>query len=310
MDHNTQTWLAQAANRYFITPSMAEYPDTLREINNPPKQLFVEGNLAALHDPQLAIVGSRRMTPYGKQNAFHFAKDLAQKGVTITSGLATGIDGEAHKGALAASGQTIAVLGAGLDIITPTHHRALAKTLVEQGGALVSELPLGTQPNKFTFPLRNRIITGLSLGVLIVEAALKSGTLVSARLANEQGREVFVIPGSIHSPLSRGCHMLLTQGAKLTQSSADILLELQAQLHLAMDTQDQKTTTSQPAALNQEDTLILQHIGYEPASINSIVHASNLSPEVVASTILMLELNGHVQSVPGGYIKTSGNQDE
>lgn len=310
MDHNTQTWLEHAPNRHFITPNMAEYPDTLREINNPPKQLFVEGNLAALHDPQIAIVGSRRMTPYGKQNAFYFAKDLAQKGVTITSGLATGIDGEAHKGALAASGQTIAVLGSGLDIVTPTHHRSLAKTLIEQGGALVSELPLGTQPNKFTFPLRNRIITGLSLGVLIVEAALKSGTLVSARLANEQGREVFVIPGSIHSPLSRGCHMLLTQGAKLTQGSADILLELQAQLHLALDTQEQAPPTGQPAALNQEDTLILQHIGYEPASINSIVQATNLSPEVVASTVLMLELNGHVQSVPGGYIKTSGNQDE
>jgi len=217
-------WLSETGH-HLVTWADTDYPPLLREIPAPPVVLYVIGDRQSLSHPQFAIVGSRNPTPMGRENAQAFAKTLAGAGLTITSGLALGIDGAAHRGALDAGGKTIAVVGTGLDRVYPARHRDLAYAVVQQG-ALVSEFPLGTPPKSENFPVRNRIISGLSLGTLVVEAAVQSGSLITARLATEQGREVFAIPGSIHSPQARGCHALIRQGAKLVETAQDILEEL------------------------------------------------------------------------------------
>jgi DNA processing protein len=217
-------WLSETGH-HLVTWADTDYPPLLREIPAPPVVLYVIGDRQSLSHPQFAIVGSRNPTPMGRENAHAFAKTLAGAGLTITSGLALGIDGAAHRGALDAGGKTIAVVGTGLDRVYPARHRDLAHAVVQQG-ALVSEFPLGTPPKSENFPVRNRIISGLSLGTLVVEAAVQSGSLITARLATEQGREVFAIPGSIHSPQARGCHALIRQGAKLVETAQDILEEL------------------------------------------------------------------------------------
>ena len=215
-------WLGQPAHHLLVW-SDADYPPLLREIADPPLLLYVIGRREALASPQLAIVGSRNPSPMGRENAQAFAKSLAGAGLAITSGLALGVDGAAHRGALAAGGHTIAVTGTGLDRVYPARHRELAHAIAARG-ALVSEFPLGTSPRPENFPRRNRLISGLSLGTLVVEAALQSGSLITARLAAEQGREVFAIPGSIHAPQARGCHALIRQGAKLVETAQDIVV--------------------------------------------------------------------------------------
>jgi DNA processing protein len=219
-------WLGDP-NCHLITPFDSEYPALLRQISNAPAVLFVQGNIRRLANPQIAIVGSRNSTVTGRDNAFKFAQHFSELGFTVTSGLALGIDAAAHQGALKGQGGTIAVLGTGIDKIYPSSHVALAHEIIEKG-VLLSEYPIGVPPAPSNFPRRNRIISGLSLGTLVVEAALKSGSLITARYALDQGREVFAIPGSIHSPLAKGCHHLIRQGAKLVETAEDVLEELSA----------------------------------------------------------------------------------
>ena len=295
-------WLNSNPDHHIISLDDQRYPQRLKQIDSAPPLLFVIGDAELLTTTQLGIVGSRNPSAGGKENSFHFAQSLSQAGLTITSGMALGIDAAAHKGALANNGKTIAVTGTGLDRVYPARHRQLAHDIATQG-ALVSEFPIGTPPLPDHFPRRNRIISGLSLGILVVEAAPKSGSLISARLANEQGLEVFAIPGSIHNPLARGCHQLIRQGAKLVESTADILEELNLQL----DTP--KTSSSKPESNSGLDTSslkLLSIIGHDPCSIDTLIERSQLAAEQVSSILLVLELGGMVSSLAGGlYIKAA-----
>jgi DNA processing protein len=249
---------------------------------------------------QLAMVGSRNPTPGGVRTASDFARHLAHAGLVITSGLALGIDAAGHAGALAAGQPTIAVMGTGLDRVYPGSHRELAHRIAAQG-ALVSELPIGAQPRPENFPRRNRIISGLSLGTLVVEAAQRSGSLISARCAAEQGREVFAIPGSIHNPLARGCHALIRQGAKLVETAEDVVNELGA-LALAGTLQEVASPTPTDAAprLDPEYAKLLDSIGFDPLPVDVLVATCGLTPAEVSSMLLQLELRGFVASSPGG----------
>ena len=295
-------WLEQPGNEA-ITLHDPAYPALLREISDPPPVLFIRGNKEILGNPQIAMVGSRNPTAGGRQNARQFARELAAAGWTITSGLALGIDAESHRGALEAGGITIAVAGTGLDRVYPASHKELAHQIARQG-ALVSEFPPGTGPKPEHFPRRNRIISGLSLGTLVVEAALRSGSLITARHAAEQGREVFVLPGSIHNPLSRGCHALIRQGAKLIENIPDILEEF-GPLLPPVDA----TAPAAPAEIatpDHEQRRVLECIGFEPTTIDAVVERSGLTAERVSSILLVLELHDHVASMPGGtYARVS-----
>jgi DNA processing protein len=296
-----ERWLAGTGRR-LVTWGAPDYPPLLAGIPDPPLVLFVEGDSAALSLPQLAIVGSRNPTALGRDTGEQFARHLAAAGLAITSGLALGIDAAAHRGALAAGGRTVAVMGCGLDTVYPREHVALAREIVADG-ALVSDLPAGTPPLKQHFPRRNRIISGLSLGTLVVEAALQSGSLITARLAAEQGREVFAIPGSIHNPMARGCHRLIRQGAKLVETADDIFAELGALLDgLRAQAQTEATgiaTVSGPA-LDKDYEILLDALGFAPASIDTLVARTSLAADVVASMLLILELDGRVAQQPGG----------
>jgi len=269
------------------------YPALLKEIPDPPPILFVRGDVDLLTRPQLAMVGSRNPSASGSQLAHDFAASLSRLGLIITSGLALGIDAASHQGALNADGKTIAVAGTGPDRIYPARHRELGHHIAEQG-ALVSEFPPGTPPVASNFPRRNRIISGLGLGTLVIEAALKSGSLITARLAAEQGREVFAIPGSIHNPLARGCHVLIQQGAKLTMETNDILEELAPLATFAIK--------HEPASKNTfSDHPFLEKMGFEPISVDALVARSGLTPETVSSMLLTLEIQGLVASAGGLY---------
>lgn len=275
------------------------YPPLLKEIPAAPLLLYVRGNISLLNQPQLAIVGSRNPTPTGRELAHHFAQTLSSAGLHITSGLAIGIDAACHRGALSAKGKTIAILGTGLNQIYPHSHRDLADEIAEKG-ALVSEFSPSEPAKASNFPRRNRIISGLSLGVLVVEAAVKSGSLITARYANEQGREVFAIPGSIHNPLAKGCHYLIRQGAKLVETAEDILEELGA---LSAITAPIKTIDN----IKNRDTLapslraLLAHIGYEITALDTIIMRSGLTASEVSSMLLSLELQDFIKSTHGGY---------
>lgn len=280
------------------------YPAQLREIHSAPPILYVRGQLDILQKPQLAIVGTRHPTALGSDIAYQFAEHLAGCGLTITSGLALGIDGISHNGALAVKGMTIAVLGSGLEKLYPSRHRALAEKIIAQGGALVSEFPPDTAARAENFPRRNRIISGLSVGVLIVEAALQSGSLITARYALEQGREIFAIPGSIHNPLAKGCHALIKQGAKLVEKSTDIIEELSAVCPFLMQTAE--TNRHVPLDLTTLDThyrKLVECIEFVSTPMDVIIHRSGLTAEAASSMVLMLELQGYVQSVNGGYAR-------
>lgn len=293
----TRDWLKQADN-FIITMADARYPQALLEINDPPPFLYAKGNVALLNQASIAVVGSRSASVQGEKNAHAFAFELAQSGLTIVSGMALGIDGAAHKGALAATGATIAVVGTGLDIVYPAKHRDLAHEIAKRG-LIISEFPLGTPSMAKNFPKRNRIISGLSLGCLVVEANLQSGSQITARLAGEQGREVFAIPGSIHSPTAKGCHQLIKQGAKLVDCIQDILEEL--------NWENEISASKDSAEHVAETHPILQHIGYEPTALETIVQLSSLPVNEVSATLMMLELEGKVASLAGGkYQKISG----
>ena len=289
-------WLAQDGH-HLVTWLDPDYPALLREIADPPIALYVHGDRSLLARPQLAIVGSRNPTPLGKDNAAAFAGALAQAGFAITSGLALGIDAAAHRGALDAGGATIAVAGTGLDRVYPPRNRELAHAIVGHG-ALVSEFAIGTGPRPEHFPQRNRIISGLSLGVLVVEAALQSGSLITARLAGEQGREVFALPGSIHSPLARGCHALIRQGAKLVETAQHVLEELGALAQVSVASQPAHTRT---VDLAPAESQLLDCLGYDPMNIDAVIDRSGLTADTVCSILLQLELRGLVLAGPAGY---------
>lgn len=298
-------WLAQDGH-HLLAWTDSDYPPLLREIPDPPVALYVVGEPAWLTRPQIAVVGARNPTPSGRDNARAFAQALSRAGLTITSGLALGIDAAAHLGALACGGSTVAVCGTGLDRVYPAAHRHLAHTIAERG-ALVSEFPLGTPPRAQNFPVRNRLISGLSLGVLVVEAAAQSGSLITARCALEQGREVFAIPGSIHSPLARGCHALIRQGAKLVETVEDVLEELGAiARHVVHSAPASPAAPAPPPGLAPELQGLLEHMGYDPVGVDVLVARSGLTADAVSSMLLQLELLGCVAACPGGrYVRTA-----
>jgi DNA processing protein len=292
-------WL-NGDGHFLITKQDSRYPQLLKEIPDAPIALFVAGNPDVLDLPQIAIIGSRNPSPAGITTARAFAKALAQPGLAITSGLAMGIDEMGHRGALDVDGITIAVTATGLDQVYPAKHLALAKAITEKG-ALVSEFPINTPPKRYHFPKRNRIIAGLSLGTLVVEAASQSGSLITARLATEYGREIFAIPGSIHSPLARGCNDLIKQGAKLVETAHDIAEEF---------SHYQLPVTAIPEQSNidlaEDQQMLLKLVDYSPTTIDMLVERSGLRAEAIASTLLILELNNQVTSSSGGIYTRCG----
>ena len=285
-------WLDVESN-HLLTLADDDYPAQLLEIADPPPVLYLKGRRELLRRPGLAVVGSRNATPSGLQNAEAFARNLSEAGFTIISGMALGIDAAAHRGGLAAAGASIAVVGTGLDLIYPVRNKALAHELAEKG-LIISEFSLGTPALAKNFPRRNRIISGLSRGVLVVEAALASGSLITARQAGEQGREVFAIPGSIHSPFSRGCHQLIKQGAKLVDEANDILIELHwggaKPADRASDEQNE-TVESDP---------VLTAMGFDPVSIDALLERLKLPTDQLVARVTELELDGAIASMPGG----------
>ena len=286
-------WLAIEGN-HLVTLADAIYPKLLLEISNPPPVLLAKGNLALLAAPCIAMVGSRSSTPQGEKNAEDFAKALSEQGFTVVSGMALGIDGAAHRGALKGSGSTIAVVGTGLDIVYPSKHRDLAHEIVKKG-LMISEFAIGTPSKPQNFPRRNRIISGLSLGCLVVEANIQSGSLITARLAAEQGREVFAIPGSIHSPVAKGCHLLIKQGAKLVDSTHDIVEELG---FAALNTPIKAEAI--------EDNLLLKAMGYDAVTLDVLMAITGLNTEVITSELLLLELDGKITKIAGGKYQRLG----
>ncbi len=279
---------ASADGQAVLTLADADYPRSLLETPDPPALLYLRGRRELLARPGLAVVGSRNATPQGTSNAEQFARAFSSAGLTIVSGLALGIDAAAHRGGLDGIASTIAVLGTGADILYPQRNRALGERIAH-AGLIVSEFPLGTPPHGGNFPRRNRVISGLARGCLVVEAALASGSLITARLAAEQGRDVFAIPGSIHSPHSKGCHALIKQGAKLVESAQDLLQEL------GVDAPAAPPAPGAPATAG-----LLAHLGYDPCDIDTLCTRSGLTADVVSAMLLQLELDGKVASLPGG----------
>ena len=297
---------SQEDNHHIITFFDPRYPERLKELPDAPPILYVRGDPDYLLQPQLAIVGSRNPSAAGRNTAKEFAHHLSNAGITITSGLASGIDGASHQGALQGLAGTVAVVAHGLDIVYPASHQKLAQEITQQG-AVISEMPIGTQPQRGLFPRRNRLISALSLGTLVVEAALKSGSLITARLAMEQNREVFAIPGSIHNPMARGCHQLIRQGAKLVETASDILEELCIE-QPKNSLYPQKTEKNIPEnakdlhqALDPDHQKLLKCLAYEPASIDELIISSNFSAAELASMLLILELEGIVVCQDGRY---------
>ena len=287
-------WLEQPGNA-LVTLADATYPRLLLEIADPPPVLYARGRVELLQRPALAVVGSRNATAQGAANAEGFARALSASGLTIISGLALGIDAAAHRGGLVGPGSTIAVLGTGIDVTYPRSNATLAAEIAESG-LLVSEFPLGTNALASNFPRRNRLISGLAQGCLVVEAALASGSLITARSAAEQGREAFDIPGSIHSPVSKGCHALIKSGAKLVEAAEDVLAELGGFRASG------SASTVQPVA-GAENAGLLQHMGHDPVDIDALCVRAGMSAEQVSSELLRLELAGRVAALPGGLFQ-------
>jgi DNA processing protein len=288
-----------------ITHQDVRYPESLSNIASAPPQLYVQGAVELLNKPQMAFVGSRQPTPSGADIAFEFASALGRSGLVICSGLAMGIDGQAHRGALAVGASTIGVMGTGIDRVYPAKHRTLAEQIVAEGGALVSEFLPGAAPVASHFPRRNRIISGLSLGVLVVEAALKSGSLISARYALEQNREVFAVPGSIRNPQSAGCHQLLQQGAALASCPEDVLEALSGWHNPLLESAESETELEAPVPLSDIEQLLWQQIGFENTSIDSLVNRSQRPINEVLSGLMTLEIKGMVAQCAGGYQRLS-----
>ena len=284
---------AKGENQHIVTLADPEYPRALLEISDPPSLLYVRGRIELLNRPILSIVGSRNPTPQGILNAERFSAALAESGLVIASGLALGIDAAAHRGALDSGGDTIAFIGTGIDRIYPARNKELAHE-IGMRGAIVSEFPIGTPVIASNFPRRNRLISGIARGVLVVEAALESGSLITARLAAEQGREVFAIPGSIHSPQARGCHKLIKQGAKLVDAAQDILEELDWHVSAPAIMDNRPTGDTRP-----EIQQLLSHMGFDSCSVDELVDRSGLTAEELSVMLLHLELEGRVASLPG-----------
>ncbi len=289
----TLKWL-EGANNHLVTLADDDYPSGLLEITDPPPILFLKGRRSLLASQAIAVVGSRNATPQGLQNSEAFSKAMSDAGLSIVSGMALGIDAAAHRGGLAGRASSIAVVGTGLDLIYPPKNKALAHELAEKG-VIISEFSLGMPALAANFPRRNRIISGLSLGTLVVEAALASGSLITARLSAEQGREVFAIPGSIHSPFSKGCHALIKQGAKLVESAQDVLEELGlSTAQGAAQHRSKKRPETVP-----EDALLLA-LGFDPVGFDALAERTGVAAEVLSSKLLEWELAGVVASLPGG----------
>lgn len=291
----TMDWLNKD-NTHVITLADSNYPQRLLQASNPPAILYAIGNLAWLNHPSIAMVGSRNATPQGEKNAESFAESLCNQGLCVVSGMALGIDGAAHRGALKSNGATIAVVGTGLDIVYPAKHRELAHQIAMRG-LIISEFPLGTPSKAQNFPRRNRIISGLSLGCLVVEANIDSGSMITARLAAEQGREVFAIPGSIHSPVSKGCHQLIKQGAKLVESSVDILEELKN----ILPTHSPLGSIVQKGQMPLETNTVLTCMGFDIINFEALLDNSGLTTEALSSMLTVLELEGKITALAGGY---------
>ena len=287
-------WAAQSGNR-LLTLADTDYPQSLLSADDPPVLLYAKGDTALLNRPMLAVVGSRNGTTQGERDAEAFSKVLGDAGLTIVSGLALGIDAAAHRGGLATAAGTVAVIGTGADRLYPARNETLARAIAEKG-VVLSEFPLGTPAIGANFPRRNRIIAGLGLGCLVVEAALRSGSLITARLAAESGREVFAIPGSIHSPLSRGCHQLIRQGAKLVESAQDILEELRWGGAPAAPATAASTLAKQDGAEEQ----VLAFLGDAPCALDTLSARSGLTPADLLAMLLPMELAGRVAQLPGG----------
>lgn len=285
----TLVWLNDS-NNHIVTLADADYPQSLLNISDPPFLLYAKGNLSLLNQAAIAVVGSRYATPQGANNAEAFAKSLSAADLCVISGLAHGIDAAAHRGGLAERGSSIAVVGTGLDKVYPAANRGLAHELA-QHGLLISEFALATPPLPANFPRRNRIISGMSFGCLVVEASLQSGSLITARLAMEQGRDVFAIPGSIHSPQSKGCHALIKQGAKLVESAQDVLEELSGRIPSTSCANDAEAQNTSP---------LLQHLGYDAVDIDTLSQRSSLTVSELSAMLLTLELDGVVCTLPGG----------
>jgi DNA processing protein len=292
-------WLEQPGSA-IVTLADAAYPTLLLEISDPPAVLYCRGRTELLHRPALALVGSRNATAQGNSNAEQFARSFSTAGLTIVSGLAQGIDAAAHRGGLAGEGSTIAVLGTGVDVTYPQANAALSAEIAANG-LLLSEFPLGTKALAHNFPRRNRLISGLAQGCLVIEAALASGSLITARAAAEQGREVFAVPGSIHSPLSKGCHALIKSGAKLAESAEDVLSELSAFRGTRYATRSgaANVSMSSGSTASAEEPL-LACMGFDPADVDSLCARAGLPAERVSAELLRLELAGRVAVLPGG----------
>ncbi|WP_019028807.1 DNA-processing protein DprA [Colwellia piezophila] len=306
---------SEACNSVIICFDDTRYPERLKQIYDPPLVLFLQGNALLLNAQQLAVVGSRSASSSGRETAFTLCQQLSQQNIVITSGLALGIDAAAHRGALGESAGTIAVVATGLDQVYPARHRALVQEIISSGGAVISEFLPGTPAKAGHFPKRNRIISGLSLGVLVVEAELKSGSLITARCALEQNREVFAVPSSIGNPLAKGCHWLIKQGAKLVEQCADIIDEFafanNPSLHLKSAIEalppSEKITNKGVERINQKvlcNDALLASVGFEITPVDKVVSRSELPVEEVLTRLTMLELSGLVTAVPGGYIRT------
>ena len=285
------TW-AQGDDQHIVTLADAAYPRLLLEIPDPPTLLYVRGRVELLNQPALAIVGSRSPTAQGERDSERFAAALAQSGLTIASGLALGIDAAAHRGALSVGGDTVAFLGTGIDRVYPARNHELALAIGAHG-AIVSELPIGTPVSAANFPRRNRLISGIARGVLVVEAALQSGSLITARLAAEQGRDVFALPGSIHAPQARGCHLLIKQGAKLVDCVQDVLEEL----GIAAGAAGSGVNRSSPSSAGDR---LLTLMDYAPCGLDELAERSGIGADALAVELLRLELDGRVASLPGG----------
>ena len=284
-----ETWLTDTRN-HVVTLADAEYPQALLQTADPPPLIYVKGRCELLNQPAIAVVGSRNATAQGKLTAESFATALSNAGLCVVSGLALGIDAAAHRGGLAGLSSTVAIVGTGLDKVYPARNRDLAHAIAEKG-AIVSEFALGTPPLAANFPRRNRLISGMTRGCLVVEAALSSGSLITARIANELGKDVFAIPGSIHSTLSKGCHVLIKQGAKLVDDAADILGELRLPTPPSARTEAAAATAKHP---------LLAHMAYDPCDIDTLAGRAGLPVHEVSAALIELELGGVVSGLPGG----------
>ncbi|MGM0450105.1 MAG: DNA-processing protein DprA [Pseudomonadota bacterium] len=281
-----------------------DYPEVLRHIHGPPPVLYCRGDTDALNRPCLAMVGSRHASRDGLNHARRFARALAEGGFSVVSGLALGVDGAAHRGALDGGGATIGILANGVDQPYPRRHAALASDMLQAGGLLVSELPPGTPARSHLFPQRNRLISGLCRGVLVVEAGLRSGSLITARLAMEQGREVFAIPGSIHQPSVRGCHRLIREGAVLVETVEDIVSELG--VWESLPSQMAPEASAAPVSLDEQSRRVLEAVTYEPVDSDSLCRATGMAAADLLQAMLLLEMEGLVESTAGGYRRRSG----